>query len=82
MQVLNRVLNMSAYSSFFPCVIGEWNKLNPEIRSSGSYNRFWKSLLHFIRPGTNKVYNINDIISIKGYLRYKAIFWHKVALDV
>ena len=23
-------------NSFFPCAIGEWNKLNPEIRSSGS----------------------------------------------
>ena len=23
-------------NSFFPCVISEWNKLNPEIRSSGS----------------------------------------------
>ena len=25
-------------NSFFPCAIGEWNKLNPEICSSGSYN--------------------------------------------
>ena len=34
--------------SFFLCVIPEWNKLNPEIRSSGSYNIFRKSLLNFI----------------------------------
>ena len=25
-------------NSFFPCVIGEWDNLNPEIRRSGSYN--------------------------------------------
>ena len=25
-------------NSFFPCVIGEWNKLNREIRKSGTYN--------------------------------------------
>ena len=23
----------------FPCVIGEWNKLSPEIGTSGSYNQ-------------------------------------------
>ena len=45
---------------FFPCVIGEWNKLNPEIRRSGSYNIFRKSILNFIRPRASKVYNIND----------------------
>ena len=34
-------------NSFFPCVIGEWNKLNPEIRRSGSYSIFRKSILNF-----------------------------------
>ena len=52
-------------NSFFPCVIGEWNKLNPEIRRSGSYNIFRKSILNFIRPSASKVYNINDAIGIK-----------------
>ena len=33
--------------SFLPCVIGEWNKLNPENWRSGSYNRFLKSILNF-----------------------------------
>ena len=27
-------------NSFFPSVIGEWNKVSPDIRSSGSYNMF------------------------------------------
>ena len=52
-------------NTFFPCVIGEWNKLNPAIRSSGSYNVFRKSLLNFIRPRESKVYNIDDTIVIK-----------------
>ena len=34
-------------NSFFPCVIGEWNKLNPENRSSGSCNILRQSLLNF-----------------------------------
>ena len=53
--------------SFFPCVIGEGNKINPETRSSGSYSILRKSLLNFIRPSAGKVCitNINDTISIK-----------------
>ena len=57
------------FNSFFPCVIGEWNKLKPEILSSGSYNVFRKTLLNFIRPNASKVYNINDTIDIKVITR-------------
>ena len=39
-------------NAFFPCVIGEWKKLNPEIRRSGSYNIFWKSILNFVYFGS------------------------------
>ena len=39
--------------SFFPCVIDEWNNLNPEIRRSGSYNMFQKLILNFIRPSAS-----------------------------
>ena len=52
-------------NSFLPCIIGEWNKLNPEIQRSGSYNIFRKSILKFIRPSASKVYSINDAIGIK-----------------
>ena len=31
-------------NSFFPSLIGEWNKVKPEIRRSGSYNIFRKLL--------------------------------------
>ena len=44
-------------NSLFPCIIGVWDKLNPEIRSSGSDNIF--------QPSASKLYNINDTIGIK-----------------
>ena len=54
---------------FLPCVIGEWNKLNPEIRRSCSYNIFRKSVLNFIQPSVSKVYNINNAIGISLIIR-------------
>ena len=61
-------------NSFFLCVISEWNKLNPEIRRSGSYNVFRKLLLNFIQPNASKVYNINDTIGIKLITRLRLGF--------
>ena len=61
-------------NSFFPCVIGEWNKVNPKIRRSSSYNIFRKSISKFIRPSASKVYNINDVISIKLITRQRLDF--------
>ena len=63
-------------NSFFPCVIGEWKRLNPEIRSSSSYNIFRKSILNFIRSSASKVYNINDAIGIKLISRLRLGFNH------
>ena len=63
-------------NSFFPCIIGEWNKLNPEIWRSGSHNIFWWSLLNFTWPSASKVYNINDMISIKLITRLRLCFSH------
>ena len=63
-------------NSFLPWVIGEWNKLNPEIRRSGIYNIFWNSILNFIRPSASKVYNINDAIGIKLITRLRLGFSH------
>ena len=73
----NKFNSISFKNSFFPCVIGEWNKLlNPEIRRSGSYNIFRKSILNFIRPSASKVYNINDTIGIKLITRLRLGFSH------
>ena len=62
--------------SFFPWVIGERNKLNPEILSSGSYNIFWKLLLNFIRPSASKVYSINNTFGIKLITSLRLGFSH------
>ena len=67
-------------NSSFPYV--EWNKLNPEIRSSVSYNIFHKSLLNFIPPSASKVYNINDTIGIKLITRLNLGFSHLRELKV
>ena len=63
-------------NSFLPYVIGEWNKLNPEIQGCGSYNIFWKSILIFIRPSASKVYIINVAIDIKLITRLRLGFSH------
>ena len=63
-------------NSFFPCVIGKWNKLNPEIRRSDSYNILRKSILNFIRSSASKIYNINDTIGIKLITRLRLGFSH------
>ena len=54
----------NTFNFFFPCVIAELNKSNPEMRSCRNYNILRKSLLNFIRPSASKVYNANDTISI------------------
>ena len=48
----NTVFCKSEYfkNSFNPNVINEWNKLDPVIRSSTSYNLFRNTLLNFIWP--------------------------------
>ena len=63
-------------NSFFPWVIGEWSKLNPEIRRSGNYNIFRKSILNFIRPSASKVFDINHTIGIKLIIRLRLGFSH------
>ena len=50
-------------NSFFPCIIGEWNKLNPEICNSGSYNKFW-FIISMIWLKTCLIFSLCDIIKI------------------
>ena len=40
----------------------EWNNLDPEIRTSSSYNLFCNMLLKFIRPVQWKTFNINNSV--------------------
>ena len=47
-------------NSFFPYTIKEWNNLSPEVRKSVSYEVFKNSLLKFIRPFPNSLFNVSD----------------------
>ena len=47
-------------NSFFPSTVIEWNKIGKNIRKSESLNIFKKSILEFIRPSQNRVYNCHN----------------------
>ena len=51
-------------NSFLPCVIREWNKAGPDIRSRLSYSSFRKSMLSFIRLTKEKIYDIHGQVGI------------------
>ena len=52
-------------NSFFPFSLSEWNKLDPQVRNIESFMSFRKSLLNFIRPSENSIFNIHNPIGIK-----------------
>ena len=62
-------------NSFFPSAITEWNKLDCYISSSYSCQVLKKCILHFIRPMSNIIYNIQNPIGVK-YLRLRIPFSH------
>ena len=45
--------------------MSEWNKLGLEIHNSASLEIFKKHLLNFIRPNSNNVFNINNLLGLK-----------------
>ena len=47
-------------NSFFPDCIKEWSKLNDKIRNIESINKFKVTILNFIRPKANSVFDIHD----------------------
>ena len=61
---------------FIPNVINEWNKLDPDIRSSTSYHIYRNKLLKFIRPVQRKTFNINDTVGVKLLTRLRLGFSH------
>ena len=52
-------------NSFFPSTITEWNKLDCDIRNSHALNIFKLSLLKFVRPVANSVFDINNPYGLK-----------------
>ena len=74
----NLVSRKSEYfkNSFIPNVIYKWNKLDPNIRSSPSYNLFRNTFLKFIRPVQRKTSNINGSVGVKLLTRLRLGFSH------
>ena len=56
---------------FFPSTITEWNKLDRDIRNSDSLNVFKLSLLKFVRPVANSVFEINNPYRLKLLTRLR-----------
>ena len=63
-------------NSLIPKVIYKWNKLDPDILSSASYNLFRNTLLKFIRLAQRKKFDINDSVGVKLLTRLRLGFSH------
>ena len=51
---------MSFKNSFYPHCLSEWNKLDPDIRSSLSFSIFKTKLLKCFRPAPKLLYSIHN----------------------
>ena len=58
-------------NSFFPATIIEWNQLDIAIRNSDTYGAFRNSILNFVRPSPNKVYNCHNPKGIRYITRLR-----------
>ena len=65
-------------NSLFPSTIIEWNKLDHNITISCSFNIFRKSILKFIRPSADSLfnwYNPKWIKFITSAIWFKSLMW-------
>ena len=58
-------------NSFFPSTVTEWNKLDRDICNSDSLNVFKLSLLKFVRPVANSVFELNNPYGLKLLTRLR-----------
>ena len=56
--------------------VNEWNKIDPNVHSSNSYNIFSNVLFKFIRPVERKFFNSNGPSGIKTLTRLRLGFGH------
>ena len=76
---IRRVANVPSLSfkhnffknTFFPSAILEWNKLDPSLQNSASYNVFKNSILKLIRPSPNKIFECHNPKGIKLVTRLR-----------
>ena len=58
-------------NTFFPSAILEWNKLDLSLGNSNNYNVFKDSILKFIRPSPNKIFQCHNPKGIKLVTRLR-----------
>ena len=58
-------------NSFFPSTVIEWNNLDLKIRNSKTFSAFKKSILKFIRPSSNSIFNCHSPKGIKLITRLR-----------
>ena len=56
---------------FFPSVIIEWNKLDPEVQTTPRVNIFKKNILKFMRPTANNIFSCNNLKGIRYLTRLR-----------
>ena len=61
---------------FFPYCIKEWSKLNVKIRNIKSSNKLKVTILNFIRPKGNSVFDTHDTNEIRLLIRLRLNFSH------
>ena len=60
-------------NSFFPSTIIEWNNLDPNLRNSDTYGTFKNTILKFIRPSPNSVFECHNPQGIKFLTRLRLV---------
>ena len=63
-------------SSFFPYCAEAWGNLSEELRNINSINTFKSSILNFVRPRENSVFEVHDIKDVKLLTRLRLDFIH------
>ena len=61
----------SVLNIFFPSTATEWNNLDLKIRNSKTFSAFKKSILKFIRPFSNSIFNCHSPKGIKLITRLR-----------
>ena len=69
-------------NSFFPSTVIEWNNLDLKLRNSDTFFAFKKSILKFIRPFSNSVFNSRCLNRIKLITRLSLGFSPSVSTSL
>ena len=63
-------------NTFFRSKIFEWNKLNPGIQNSSSFNGFKESIVDFIKPASSSILEGHNLKGIQYLTRLWVTFSH------